>query len=69
MIVGKDIEVNIDNEISSKNFTKNKSRSLVIDNGISKLEKSVYTNCKKREGCPPWLFKQKKYHTIKKRNK
>ena len=47
MIVGKTL-VNIDNEISSKIFTKNKSRSLVIEINY-KLEKSVYTNCK-REG-------------------
>ena len=70
MIVGKDIEVNIDNEISSKKFLPRiKSRSLVIDNGISKLEKSVYTNCKKREGCPPWVIQAEEVSHDKKRNK
>ena len=57
MIVGKDIEVNIDNKISSKKYLPRiKSKSLVINDGISKLKKGVYTNCKKREGCPPWII-------------
>ena len=68
MIVGKDIEVNIDNKISSKKFLPRiKSKSLVIDDGISKLEKSVYTNCKKREGCPPWVIQAEEVSHNKKK--
>ena len=68
MIVGKDVEVNIDNEISSKKFLPRiKSRSLEIDNGISKLEKSVYTNCKKRKGCPPWVIQAEEVSHDKKK--
>ena len=57
MIVGKDIEVNIDNELSSKNYLPRiKSKSLIYENGNSTLKKTVYTNCKKRDGCPPWVI-------------
>ena len=35
---------------------RSKSRSIIIDENYSSLKKSVYTNCKKRDGCPPWLI-------------
>ncbi len=57
MIVGKDIEVNTDNKLSSKNYLPRiKSKSLIYENDNSTLKKTVYTNCKKRDGCPPWLI-------------
>ena len=68
IIVGKDIKVNIDNKISSKKFLPRiKSKSLTIENEISKLEKSVYTNCKKREGCPPWVIQAEEISHDKKK--
>ena len=67
MIVGKDIEVNIDNKISSKKFLPRiKSKSLVIDDGISKLKKVFIQIVKKEKDVHLGLFKQKKYHMIKK---
>lgn len=56
-IIGKDIEINQDNKISDKNYLpRAKSKSLISENGIVSLNKVVYTNCKKREGCPPWMI-------------
>ncbi len=56
-LIGKDIVVNKDNKISNKkNLPRVKSRSLLIENDKVNFQKSVYTNCEKREGCPPWLI-------------
>ncbi len=60
-ILGKDIVVNKDNKISSKKYLPRiKSNSFKFKEGISEFDKAVYTSCKKRDGCPPWLLKAKK---------
>ena len=60
-LLGKDIIVNQDNKLSSKRYLPRiKSNSLNIENRISTFNKAVYTNCKKRDGCPPWLIKAEK---------
>ena len=56
-ILGKDVIVNENNNIASKDYLpRAKGRSLLFKSGNITLKKSVYTNCKKREGCSPWLF-------------
>ncbi|MDA9653343.1 hypothetical protein N9T29_00300 [Candidatus Pelagibacter sp.] len=57
-IYGKDVAINSNNInlLSKKHLPRAKSRSIVIDENYSILKKSVYTNCKKRDGCPPWLI-------------
>jgi len=57
-IYGKDISINQDNKfLSSKShLPRSKSRSLILEGDNLFLNKTVYTNCKKRDGCPPWLI-------------
>jgi LPS-assembly protein len=57
-VYGKDIAINQNNNnlSSTKHVPRSKSRSLVIEENFTTLKKSVYTNCKKREGCPIWLI-------------
>ena len=68
-LLGKDIVVNEDNKLSSKKLlSRIKSNSLIFENDISVFKKTVYTNCKKRDGCPPWLIKAKRIeHDLKKK--
>ena len=33
-----------------------KGRSISNDKNFSTVKKAVYTNCKKTDGCPPWLM-------------
>ncbi len=71
-LLGKDVAVNKDNKVSKKkNLPRIKSNSLIIENDISSFGKTVYTNCKKREGCPPWLLQAKRveHNKIKKQLK
>ena len=54
-ILGKDVIVNEKNDISSKEYLpRAKGKVLISKAGIISLKKSVYTNCKERDGCPPW---------------
>ena len=57
-IVGKDISINRDNErlLNANHVPRSKSRSFIYNKNFLTLKKSVYTNCKKSENCPPWLI-------------
>ena len=58
-IYGKDVVINENNELllSQKHLARSKSRSLIYEKNSTTLKKTVYTNCKKRDGgCPPWLI-------------
>ena len=60
-LVGKDVVVNKDNELSKQRYLPRiKSRSLILEDGNLTFNKSVYTSCKKRDGCPPWLIQAEK---------
>ena len=66
-LIGKDVTVNRDNSLSNIDFLPRiKSRSLVIENENLIFNKSVYTSCKKRDGCPPWLIQAEKVEHNKK---
>tara|TARA_B100000900_G_C20593746_1_gene722554 strand:+ start:462 stop:2864 length:2403 start_codon:yes stop_codon:yes gene_type:complete len=66
-ILGQDVSINEDNPISSKDYLpRAKSRSFVYENGDFILKKSIYTNCKKRDGCPPWSIAAKEVRHDKK---
>ena len=58
IIYGKDININNNNKnyTSEKHIGRSKSRTLKLNKYFSNLKKSVYTSCKKRDGCPPWLL-------------
>ena len=67
-IFGKDISVNQNNDLISSrpNQARSKSRSLIFDDDNVFLNKTVYTNCKKRDGCPPWLLQAEEINHDKK---
>ncbi len=67
-IYGKDVDINIDNELlnDKQHVSRSKSRSLILEDGNLFLNKSVYTNCKKREKCLPWLIKAEEINHDKK---
>ena len=56
--LGRDVSLNNDNFIlGEKNFLpRMKGRSISNDKNFSTVKKAVYTNCKKTDGCPPWLM-------------
>ncbi len=57
-ILGKDVILNQDNNLSNERYLpRAKGRSFLIENNNMILKKSIYTNCKKREGCSPWSIK------------
>ena len=64
--LGNDISINKDNTLIEKNkefVPRMKGRAIVSDKKKTIINKAVYTNCKKRDGCPPWLIKADKiYH-------
>ena len=61
-IIGKDVLINNDNQylITKENVPRSKSIYLISTGQKTILNKTVYTNCQKREGCPPWLIKAEK---------
>ncbi len=57
-ILGKDTAVNQNNQMSTERYLpRAKGRFLLLKDGKMLLKKSVYTNCKKRDGCAPWSIK------------
>ena len=75
-ILGKDIEIDFYNSSSGmmKNEPRMKARSAFIYNQNTKLNKVVYTTCKKSGKCPAWqiqseeVFHNKKDKTINYKN-
>ena len=76
-LIGKDIEINLNNTSFNKNNEPRlKGKSIFIDttNNIelsqnTELSKAVFTLCKKNENCPPWQISAKKIiHDKKKKN-
>ena len=68
-ILGKNVIVNKENKLSKQRYLPRiKSNSIIFENGNSKFNKTVYTSCKKREGCPPWLIQAEEV-THNKKNK
>ena len=66
-ILGQDISINDINELSSKRYlSRAKGKSFIYEDGNFSLNKGIYTNCKKREGCPPWSISAKKVKHDKK---
>lgn len=56
-IIGKDIDLNNRNQSDKIYVPRMKGNSIFYDKNNVVVNKSVFTNCKKRDGCPPWLFK------------
>jgi LPS-assembly protein len=67
-LLSKDTVINLDKGISNKeNEPRLKANSLVIEDDILISKKSIFTNCKKREGCPPWQISAKEIRHDKKK--
>tara|TARA_B100000989_G_scaffold113753_1_gene83556 strand:- start:2079 stop:4478 length:2400 start_codon:yes stop_codon:yes gene_type:complete len=57
-ILGKDLILNQDNNLSKERYLpRAKGRSFLIEKDNMILNKGIYTNCKKRDGCSPWSIK------------
>ena len=56
-ILGNDISMNNENKIDRNFLPRMKGVSIFYDENNVIVNKSVFTNCKKRDGCPPWLLK------------
>ena len=57
-IVGKDITINFDNSTfgNSDNQPRLKGNAIYSNTKTTNISKGVFTTCKKRDGCPPWLI-------------
>ena len=63
MFIGNDISLNNNKNQTDidKNFIpRMKGRTLFYNNKESIVNKAIYTNCKKTEGCVPWSLKAEK---------
>ena len=67
-IFGKEININQNNKFLSEkmHLPRSKSRSLILEDDNLFLNKTVYTNCKKRDGCPPWIIQAEEMNHNKK---
>jgi len=51
---GKDIKINFSKKFNTHNEPRLRGNSVVRDDNTTTLKKGIFTNCKKRDGCPPW---------------
>ena len=69
-ILGKDLSINFSNDLfqSKENQPRLKGNTLFLDKNITTVKKGVFTTCKKRDGCPPWVLsaEEVKHDKIKK---
>ena len=57
-MIGKDTIINNNNKLSKKDYLpRAKGRYFIFENDNFILRKSIYTNCKKTDGCPAWSIK------------
>ena len=57
-ILGKDLILNKDNNLSNERYLpRAKGRSFLIEKDSMTINKGIYTNCKKTDGCSPWSIK------------
>ena len=60
-VFGKDISIELKNQSNNnENNYRLKGNSGTIEENTSTITSGVFTNCKKRESCPPWTFSAKK---------
>ena len=68
-LIGKDVNINLNNKTFNKdNEPRLKGNSFISDNNITKINKAVFTTCKKNDDCPPWKISSKniKHDKVKK---
>jgi LPS-assembly protein len=61
-IAGKDINVNFNSNLLGNSDNEPRLKGNIAHSNIEKTEvsKGVFTTCKKRDGCPPWVMSAKK---------
>ena len=62
----KDAELNLSGSDGNINEPRIKGKSLINDKEFTEIKKGVFTNCKKRDGCPPWKISSEKIKHDKK---
>ena len=57
-VVGKDITINFNDSMfgNSNNQPRLKGNAIYSNKKTTNISKGVFTTCKKRDGCPPWLI-------------
>lgn len=53
-LYSKDTELNLASLNENDNESRIKGKSVINDEEFTEIKKGVFTNCKKRDGCPPW---------------
>tara|TARA_B100000787_G_scaffold79325_1_gene58467 strand:+ start:2825 stop:5236 length:2412 start_codon:yes stop_codon:yes gene_type:complete len=70
-ILGKDFNMSFSNKNlnSKENEPRLKGNALFYTNNITKIDKGVFTTCKKNDNCPPWVLQSEKieHDKVKKR--
>ncbi len=60
-LIGKDIFIKLNNLTFNKdNEPRLKGRSINFKNGITEINKGIFTACKKTDKCPPWQLSAEK---------
>ena len=65
-LYSKDTEINLVGSNGSLNEPRIKGKSVINDEEFTEIKKGVFTNCKKRDGCPPWKISSEKIKHDKK---
>ena len=60
--IAKDIDINLKKDIfgDKKNDPRFKGISSSSKNGVTTIDKGIFTSCKKNDKCPPWSVQAKK---------
>ncbi len=67
-LIGKDIELNLNNKsFNSNNEPRLKGKSVSYNNEITEIDKGIFTTCKKTGKCPPWQLTAEKIRHDKKK--
>ena len=70
-LLGKDVVINLNNQnFNKENNPRLKGKSIIKDEDLTIINKSVFTTCKiRKDKCPPWHFTAEKIiHDKKKKN-
>ena len=60
-ILGKDLSLSLNNDSqSNENEPRLKGNAFIYKNNITKINKGVFTTCKKNDECPPWVLSSEK---------
>ena len=65
-LYSKDTELNLASSDENGNEPRIKGKSVINDDEFTEIKKGVFTNCKKRDGCPPWKISSEKIKHDKK---